>query len=233
MNIIRIINLIENFAPIELQESWDCSGLQVDLGGKNIKRILLCLSITQNIIEQAIEKNCNMIISHHPLFFVPFEFNKNISIYSAHTNLDKADGGTTDTLIKLLGFNKSQKIGEFLRLVELENEFSLDDFVKLIKEKLNLKIVRVVNNFNREKVRKLAFCAGSGSDFLREAEKIFADILITGDVKYHVAFDSNIIIADIGHFESEYPVLKTLEELLKNKGIEVITANEKSPFIDC
>lgn len=231
MEIKQITDLIENFAPLELQESWDCSGWQIDAGQKDIKKALLCLSVTQDIINQAVRKNCSMIIAHHPLFFIPFEFNARIPIYSAHTNLDKADGGTTDTLIKVLGFKVTQKIGDFLRIVNLEKEFSLDELIKMIKNKLDIKTVRVVNNFNIQKVKKLAFCAGSGSDFLSEAAQAKADILITGDVKYHDALDSNVIIIDAGHFESEYSVLKTLKNLLKDSGIEVITADEKSPFI--
>lgn len=232
MNINKIINLIENFAPLETQEAWDCSGWQIDLGEKEIKKILLCLSVSENIINQAIEQNYDLIIAHHPLFFIPFKFKKGISIYSAHTNLDKTDGGTTDTLIGLLGQNKIQKAGEFMRFVELEEEISLDDLIKLLKTKLNLSTLRIVNNFEQNKVQKIAFCAGSGADFLREAQKIRADVFVTGDVKYHTALDSDVILIDVGHYESERPVLKTLENLLKPLDIEVMIADEKSPFIN-
>lgn len=232
MDINTITSLIENFAPLELQESWDCSGFQIDLGPKNIENVLLCLSLTENIINQAVEKNCDLIIAHHPLFFVPFGFNKNISIYSAHTNLDKTEGGTTDTLIKLLGFNNSQKVGDFLRLVNLKEEILLDDFINLLKNKLSLKNIRVVNNLNQQTIKKVTFCAGSGVDFLNEAKEFGADAFVTGDVKYHTALDSDVIIIDIGHFESEYPVLKTIENLLKPLNIGVIIADEKSPFIN-
>lgn len=233
MDITKIISIIEEFAPIGLQEDWDCSGFQILREyDKPIKKILLCLSVTENIISQAVEKNCDMIISHHPLFFIPFEFNKNIPIYSAHTNLDKTKGGTTDTLIKILGYKNIQKSGEFLRFVSLEESIPLDSFVQNLKNKLNLQNIRVVNNFNCKKVQKIAFCAGSGADFLGEAKKIGADVIVTGDVKYHTALDSDVIIVDIGHFESEYPVLKTLENLLKPLKIEIVTADEKSPFIN-
>lgn len=236
MEISKIIELIEKFAPLEFQESWDNSGSQIDFGNKDVKKILLCLTITQNIINQAIEKKCDMIVSHHPLFFIPFSFNKNIPVYSAHTNLDKADGGTTDTLIELLNLNEVQKridkIGFFLRLVELEREISLDEFIKNLKEKLNLKNIKIVNNCDKQKIKKIAFCAGSGADFVYEAEKIGADIFVTGDVKYHTALESNVIIADVGHFESEYPILGKIKSLLKPLGIEVVIATEKSPFIN-
>lgn len=231
MDVKKIIETIEKFAPIELQQKWDCCGTALDFKGKDIKKVLLCLSVTQNIIEQAIQKNCDMIISHHPLFFVPLEFNKGIPIYCAHTNLDIADGGTTDTLIELLGFSKAQKIGDFLRLVELDDEISLQEIVTLLKIKLNIETLKVVNNYNKDKIKRIIFCAGSGMDFLQEAQENRADLFVTGDVKYHSALDSNAVIIDVGHFESERPVLSTIKKLLKPI-IEVEIADEKSPFIN-
>ena len=231
MDINKITDIIENFAPLELQEAWDCSGFLIDLGEKDINKVLLCLSVTENIVNQAVEKKCDMIISHHPLFSMPVTFNKGISIYAVHTNLDKTDGGTTDTLIELIGCAKAQKIGDFLRLYQLEEEISLDNFVQLLKEKLNLETIRVVNNFDKQKIKKITFCAGSGADFLSEAQRVDADVIVTGDVKYHCALDSNVIIIDIGHFESERPVLEKIKKLLQPLNLEVLIADEKSPFI--
>lgn len=231
MKISEIVSLIENFAPLESQESWDCSGFQIEFE-KDVKKVFLCLSVTQNIVKQAMGKNCDMIISHHPLFFVPFEFNKNIPIYSAHTNLDKAQGGTTDTLIGALGMVPEKKSNDFLRFVEFEEEVSLHDFASLIKSRLGLKTVRIVNNFNKPNIRKIAFCAGSGMDFLPEVCESNSDVFVTGDVKYHSALESDVIIIDVGHFESERPVLDKIARMLEKSDLEVVVANEKSPFIN-
>lgn len=229
----NIIEIIENFAPLETQEVWDCSGLIIDAKAE-INKILLCLSVTENIINQAAENNCDMIISHHPLFSVPLNFNKGISIYCAHTNLDKADGGTTDTVIELLGFDDGQKIpnssNSFLRLVKLDKKMPLDNFINLLKSKLNLSNIKIVNNLKKKSIKTIAFCAGSGMDLISEAKS--ADIFVTGDVKYHPALESNVIIADVGHFESEFPVLKKIKKLLEGLNLEVIIADEKSPFIN-
>lgn len=238
MNVQEIINLIENFAPLELQEDWDNSGWQIYLGGKDVKKILLCLSVTENIIKQAVEKKGDLIISHHPFifpFFIPFNFNKNIPIYSAHTNLDITVGGTTDTLINLLELDREQKTKdcdklEFPRTVDLKEGILLEDFIKLIKKKLNLETVRIVNNINQKTIKRIAFCAGSGASLAGEAKKLGADVFVTGDVKYHDALDSDVIIIDIGHFESERPVLETIQKMLEPLNLEVIIADEKSPF---
>lgn len=223
MNKHEIIQKIENFAPLELAESWDCSGWGVETKQSEIKRILLALTVTDDIIKQAREQNCDMIISHHPLFYVPTAW-KNIDIYSAHTNLDRTNGGTTDTLVKSLGLEVSEK-SDFLRYVDINidiNEFSQ----KLSKISPNF---RYVNNQNKKSLKRIAFCAGSGADFIQEAYENGADALVTGDVKFHTALESPIILFDIGHFESEILVLDVFMSLLKD--IETIKAKEKSPFI--
>ena len=222
-----LIKIIEDFAPPETQESWDNCGWQIFTDIKEIKKIMLCLSVTKDIINQAQNKSCDLILAHHPLFFVPIEYNKNIPVYSVHTNLDKADGGTTDTIIKALGYKKSEKIGDFLRIVT--DNILLEDLILKLKISLNLQSIRVVNNANIEQIKRIAICAGSGSEFLDIAKENNADILITGDIKYHTALDSNIAMIDIGHFESEILVLQTLKKLLENN-VEVVFAKEKSPF---
>lgn len=232
MEINKIVEIIEKFAPTETQESWDFCGFQVCSEKTDIKKVILCISVTESVIEQAISNKVDLIISHHPLFFIPFEFNKNIPIYSAHTNLDKADGGTTDSLIQTLGFSVSQKSGDFLRFCKLEQEISLENLINLLKTKLNIENVRIVNNLNTKNINKIAFCAGAGADFANEAKAAGANVFVTSDVKYHTALESNVIIVDVGHFESERPVLKKIKELLNQLKIEVIIADEKSPFIN-
>ncbi len=226
MNKFQIITELENFAPIQSQEDWDNSGWIVDNEIKDIKKIILCLTPTKDVFNQAKNQNCEMIISHHPLFTVPIEF-KTINIYSAHTNLDKANGGTTDTLIKKLGL-ENYKINikhDYLRFIDFQIE--INKFVNILRKvSPNL---RYVNNFGVKKLHKIAFCAGSGSEFINEAKSLGADALVTGDLKFHTALDSEIPIFDIGHFESEILILPVIKSLLP-KEIEIIFANEKSPF---
>jgi len=226
----ELIKVLEDFAPLETQENWDNSGWQILTGKENINKAMLCLSVTKDVIEQAKQAYCDIIISHHPLFYVPFSFNQGISIYSAHTNLDKARGGTTDRIIELLGYKNTEKIEDFVRTVS--DNTTLDEFILKLKIALNLSHIRVSNNNKINKIRKIAFCAGSGSEFEDLAIENGADVLVTGDVKYHKALDSKIVLIDIGHFESEIPIVNTLEKLLKDK-VEIVIAKEKSPFQYC
>lgn len=226
MDKYEIVKRIENFAPLELAESWDCSGWLVETKNANIQKVLLALTVTGDVVRQAKAKNCDMIISHHPLFFVPFNY-KDIDIYCAHTNMDRAEGGTTDKLINVLGLTKTKNIGDFTRLVSLDKPLAIKNFIDILKTiSPNM---RYVNNFGAEMIKNIAFCAGSGSEFIREAYENGADAFVTGDLKFHTALDSPIAVFDIGHFESEIKVLDIFKSLLY--GVEVFKAEEASPFI--
>jgi dinuclear metal center YbgI/SA1388 family protein len=208
-----------------LQEKWDCSGWIVETPSKKVAKIMLALTVTKAVVEQAKNNHCDMIISHHPLFEVPIEF-KNIDIYCAHTNMDKTNGGTTDTLIEnLFGKIETQK-DEFLRIVE--TNISLSEFVKKLKQiSPNL---RYTNNNKTQNFNKIGFCAGSGSEFIQQAEDLGCNAFVTGDMKFHTAIDSNITVFDIGHFESEILIPKIFENLLKDN-INILYAKECSPFL--
>lgn len=225
MDKYEIIRRIENIAPLNTQEKWDCSGFAVETGRVDVQKIMLCLTVTQDVVRQAKEHNCEMIISHHPLFFVPLEW-KIIDIYCAHTNLDKAKGGTTDTLIEALGLEVSET-NEFVRYVN--GEISVEDFLDKLKAiSPNL---CYVNNQSVKFLHKIAFCSGSGSEFINEAFENGAEALVTGDLKFHTALESPIVVFDIGHFESEIIVLPVLAEII-GSDIEIVYAEEKSPFIN-
>ena len=123
-----IINIMEEYANSNLAEDWDNVGLMVGDENKTISKILVALDIEDKIIDEAIEKNCDMIITHHPFIFKGIKSIKasdtigariikliknNICVFSAHTNLDIAKNGTNDTLANLLNL---EKISNFLKL---------------------------------------------------------------------------------------------------------------------
>ena len=216
-------NLIENFAPIELQEKWDSSGWVVETAKSEIKKVLIALTVTEKVVSEAIENKCDMIISHHPMFVVPLHLS-DMDIYCAHTNMDKTLGGTTDTLVEMLGL-KSYPVGDFLRIVDLE--ISVKDLASKIK-KVSPN-ARLVNNLDVADVSKIAFCAGSGMDLYNEVLENDCDCFITGDLKYHGAVESEIVLFDVGHFESEVLIKKVFQCLIEDS-VEVVLADEKSPF---
>lgn len=222
MNKFDLVKRIEDFAPLDTQESWDCSGWLVCTTSKEVNKVMLALTVTDDVYNQAKSNGCDMIISHHPLFFVPLEYS-DIDIYAAHTNMDKAQGGTTDTLIKTLGLPEGEVIEEFVRVVELPQTISVSEFANdLRKISSNM---RYVNNNSVQEIKRIGFCAGSGSEFI---DSVDVDAFVTGDLKFHTALDANVVVYDVGHFESEILILEVFQSIL---GIDVVFANEKSPFI--
>lgn len=116
-----IINHLEKLAPKRWAESWDNVGLLVGDPKQQIKRILVALDTTLNIIDEAVEKNVDMIVAHHPIIFKPLKsirkdqvqgeilykvIQNNISVYCAHTNLDTAVGGLNDLLAEKIGLEQ-------------------------------------------------------------------------------------------------------------------------------
>lgn len=116
-----VIKAIEAVAPLKLQDEWDNSGLQVGFPEDELKGVLVCLDVTEEIVEEAISKGCSMIVSHHPLLFhalkqvsdvtyqqrcVTKALSNGITIYSAHTSLDNAPGGVNYKIAELIGLKK-------------------------------------------------------------------------------------------------------------------------------
>mgnify|MGYP002868892996 CR=1 FL=1 len=228
MDKYKIAKRIEDFAPTETQEDWDCSGWAVNVEGYDeINKIMLCLTVTDDIIKQAKEQNCDLIVSHHPCFYVPLN-RSDINIYCAHTNMDKAQGGTTDTIIEKLGLTNYKIFVEhdFLRIIDYKT--TVNEFHKLIKT--ISPNARITNNKNVEQLKKIAFCAGSGSEFINDAKELGADCLVTGDLKFHTALDSGIVVYDIGHFESEILILPVFAKIIGND-VKIVYADEYSPFV--
>jgi len=342
----EVIQLMGEIAPADLAEDWDNVGLQVGNPNQEVKNVLIALDFNKNVLAEAIDKNCQLIITHHPFIFnglksintqnqsgsLIFDLVKNdISLFSAHTNLDIAENGLNDYLINkldvknisLLKSTKSQNyhklvtfvpksdfkklrdalyakgageynnyshsgfynqgtgnfkpladsnpylgekdslneieeyrfeavvsddkidqvVKELLkvhpyeepawdlykmenlksekgigRIADLKSEIKLQVFLDKIKEVYNLDVIKVVKSKN--KVKKIALCSGSGSDFIKDAYYQGADLYLTGDVKYHeaqLAEELGINLVDFGHYGSEKFVRELLVERLNNE----------------
>ena len=239
--ISEVIEKLEKIAPLETQEEWDNSGWQINLGIKNTKKIMLALNVTQDVLKQAIEQKCDLIISHHPMIFKPLSCIKNkviisaiqnkIQVYSAHTNFDKSSIGTTQTLVetlkKPLELRSIKPLNDFVKIATLKTPLSFEDFISKIKTTLNLDYIKVSNSQNE--IKTVAFCAGAGADFAYDVKQKNIDCFITGDVKYHQALDCGMIV-DIGHFESEIISLNSIKKLFENLDVDVILSKEEPVF---
>ncbi len=233
----KIIKKIEEFAPLSTMQKWDNSGWQINLGISEVNRIMLALDVTASTVDEAIEKKCDLIISHHPVFFNPIKsidsqfiinaIKNNIQIYSAHTNLDIAQGGVTEYLAERCGFTELDTAFEFIKYKQFDKEKNFSKLVSTLKTIFCLPSIRVVNS-HRKTYSSIAFCSGSGAEFIPDLEKIGIDVFVTGDLKHHQALNAkNMTIIDPGHFYSERFVVDIFKNILKDEDVEFFTASEK------
>lgn len=233
----KIIRKIEDFAPLSTMQKWDNSGWQINLGIEDTNKILLALDVTPSTVNEAIAKKCDLILSHHPVFFSPIKtidspfiikaVQNNIQVYSAHTNLDVAHGGVSEYLAEKCGFTELDTAFEFIKYKQFDKEMNFSKLISTLKTIFSLPSVRVVNS-DRKTYSSIAFCSGSGAEFIQDLEKIGIDVFITGDLKHHQALNANkMTIIDLGHFHSERFVVEIFEKILKNEDVEIIAAVEK------
>ena len=251
MKIKDVIKFLEEKFPLDLQEDWDNSGLQIGNIENKLTNIMISLDLDDETIKKAKENSCNLIITHHPFIFSPLksidlrkDYNKkieeiirnDITVYSMHTNLDTAKGGVNDNLAKILelknvGFldtNNENPMGR----IGFVDEISSYDFAKFVKEKLKCKGLILYGNKER-KIKKVALCGGAGSDFIKDAIDKKCDLIVTSDVKYHEALDNckEINIIDPGHFASENHIIYMIENLLENNfATGIFTYSQKDSF---
>ena len=238
-----IIKEMERIAPPFLKESYDNVGLMVGENDKEVKRVLLALDCTKDVIEEAKNNNIDMIITHHPLLFRKpskivkedlqgykiIELIKNdISLYSSHTNLDSVRGGINEEIVNILGFENSKIMEKSTikgfedcgigRIVSLEKEISIEELINLVKEKLGINNLRAA--VGKKNIKKIAIINGSGQDYFGYAAKLGADCIITGDTTYHFVSDYKEMgysIIDAGHFNTEWIVFLKVMKKIEDK----------------
>ena len=240
MNIKQITDFLESYAPLQYQESYDNCGLIVGDDKTEIKGALITLDCTEAVIDEAIAKGCNLVIAHHPIIFrglkklngsnyiertVIKAIKNNIAIYAIHTNLDNVHNGVNAKIAEKLGLinckvlSLKQEVNSDLVgsgiIGELETPVNTEVFLESLKIKMQTKCIRHTL-IVKEKIQRVAVCGGSGSFLLNNAKVEKADVFITADFKYHEFFDAEnkIVIADIGHYESEQFTKDLIYDLL-------------------
>ena len=205
-------------------------------------------------VNEAIQNNCDMIISHHPILLggikrIDFStsdgrmlknlIKNEIVVFSAHTNMDTAKNGINTVLADLFELTDAKILEEngeetgLGRYGNLQKSVSLDEFCETVKTKLNTPHIRVCGDL-KAKIKTVAVASGSCSDIIPLAKEKGCDVIITADMKYHNAMDSifsGISVIDAGHYPTEIIVMDIFEKLLKNTEIETVKSQNKDIFI--
>ncbi len=231
---------LNSIAPFETQEDWDNSGMLVGDMDAEVKKVAVVLDITHEEIKKAKAIGADLIISHHPVIFnpiksvtrgsVPYELvASSINALCCHTPLDIADGGTNDSLAKLLGIEVTRTEDPILRLGTVEPT-TAENLAGKIAKTLNTK-VRYADA--GRKIEKIAICTGAGCSLIEAAGEI--DAFITGDASHHNFLDcvqAGITLIAAGHYETEIVVVPVLVKKLQAQfpDIEIIDIKQENPI---
>ncbi len=244
MNVRDLISLLENLFPPYLQESYDNAGGQVLFPGSDLKSVLLSLDLDNDVIDEASEKGSSLIVTHHPFFFKQVKniisgnpqadmivklIDNRISVYSAHTNLDKVYysklseslGLTDHSLLLEKGSFEDRTPAGFGTLSTLKEKMRLEELLDLIKLKLGLDYL-LYSGPEGTLISRVAVLNGSGGNSIQSIiENYEVDCIITGDVGYHnsrLGIEYTVPVIDAGHFGTE----KILIDFLKNELIDKV-----------
>lgn len=241
----EIIDFLESHAPLHYQEAYDNSGLIIGDMESEISGALICLDVTDAVLQEAVDAGYNLIISHHPMIFggikslisanytqrlVRSAILMQMNIYSIHTNLDNLVNEGVNARIgqQLLlvharplrvGIHSKEEPAKGIGLIgELPRAMQSAEFLSFLKDRMQTDCVRYTLPV-REPIQTVSLCGGSGSFLLADAIAAGADVFISGDFKYHDFFDGpgKIMIADIGHYESEQFTIDLLYDLISVK----------------
>lgn len=228
MTVKSIFEFLNNRFPVTDAMDFDNVGILIGDPERRVKKALVCLDCTLEAINYAEEKQCDLIITHHPVIFSPLKnilkgsvqyelLTRNLSVISMHTNLDMGVGGVNDSLCEVLGVENAENFtaydGYTIKLGALSPTDPCD-FARHIKSKIG-GCVKFVEG--KSPITKILVCGGSGGNYIEDAVRSGADALVTADVKHHhflMAYDNGISLYDAGHFNTEDVVVEPLKELL-------------------
>ena len=240
-----IAQLLETLAPSALAEDYDNVGLLVGELEKEVQNVLCTLDITIPVLQEALAKNANLVVSHHPIWFrsrrtllgddfasevILFAIRNQLSLYASHTNLDNAGAGVNSVIGKRLALkeldflapHKMQKdkakacLGGSGMIGTLPHPLSVSDFLGEVQEKFSCSCIRYTETKKKE-ISRVALCGGAGSFLIEEALEKKADAFLSADITYHHFFEASgkMLCLDIGHYESEQFTSMLIAEYLQ------------------
>lgn len=216
--------------PSNIALHFDNVGLLIGDYESDITGIYLCLDVNESVIDKVKKLNINTIISHHPIIFrsinrivkrdivskkIIESISNDINIISYHTNLDAVINGMNEKMVKILDFdyidmdildiNENDKRYGIGRIIKLRKGLDVELIIRQIKQKFKIDVLRFVDS-GIQKINKICVINGSGNSLVKKCFNAGIDLVITGDITYHTAFDAlenGISLIDMGHFNSE------------------------------
>lgn len=246
MKIKQVIDALESFAPLPLQESYDNAGLQIGLTKAEVSGALLCLDVTEDVIDEAVRLDCNLIIAHHPILFkglkciadntqvercVRMAIKNDICIYASHTNMDTVTDGVNFKMAEKLGLVDVQlieahdvqtnngKVKAGLGVIGyLPMSEEAEQFLQRVKQTFGCECL-MHNELLARDIQCVAICGGAAGFVVDKAIECEADAFVTGEMHYHEYFgkEQTIQIAVTGHYESEHFTAEIFRDIIYDK----------------
>ncbi len=250
MTVSELYDYFCKYFPEELRSEWDNDGIMVcPDSSAEVKKVLLALDVTEEIVDYAIDRGFDLIISHHPLIFRPLSsvteqnhisrkvvklIANAISVFSFHTRADKANDGVNDRLAEILGLTDTVPFGEegLGRIGNLSEEYELEIFADAVKLALGADSLKLADGYNT--VKRVAVVGGDGKDFVADALKMGADTYVSGRLSYNVmeeASEMGINLIEAGHYFTELQITEVFSEITAKADSDIYTEIADSNMI--
>ena len=258
MKCCEIIEKLETLSPVLYAEEWDNIGLLAGRRDKEVRTIYIALDATDEVISEAVAVKADMLLTHHPLIFKKLGridtedfigrrvwqlIRNDISYYAMHTNFDVM--GMADAAADELSLTDRQVLNVTYeddiskegcgRVGRLAKRMSVSDCAELVKKQFKVPNVRVFGDPG-DIVEVAAVLPGSGGDYIKEALRAGADVMITGDIDHHEGIDAvaqGLTVIDAGHYGIEKLFIPYMEEFLKRElpELSIYKADIREPFV--
>ncbi len=256
----QVVDILKQFAPLELAEEWDNVGLLVGDPERPVERVMTCLTLTQATADEAVREGAQLVVSHHPVMFRPVQrlttadpqgklllqlAAAGVAVYSAHTAFDSAETGINAHLALGLDLHGIQPLAPADephaadvgagRYGLIADSVKLEELVARVKTFLNLSSLRVVGN-DDQTVQRVAIACGSGGSMLRDAAHHRCDCLLTGEANFHTCLEAEALGISLilpGHYASERFAMESLADYLGEQFSDVsvwASRDERDPL---
>jgi len=254
----RIVEIADKLFPFDTAETWDNSGIQIGNPNRQIDAVAFSLDPTPRTLKFAQDHSCQLLITHHPVLLEPIlnivpdllpgrtllaAAGMGVDILSLHTNLDAGQGGLNDRLASILNLDDifTPFPAKCARMGQLSEPMTIRGLAEKISQTLNIQQIKIISDGDR-KVQRVFCAAGSGMGYLADAINHRAEVMITGDVRYHAAreaFELGMPIIDAGHYGLEKYAVSVMLERFKAEferegmGVSCIACDiEQDPFVE-
>ena len=240
MKVFDIYEKIDWYYPFLTACDFDNVGLLVGDKNTEVTSAVVALDCTNDVVDFAVEKGANVIVTHHPVIFNPLKsiegdsvvyklIKHGIAVISAHTNLDTGENGVNDCLCSKMGIKVTKSLmidGLLIRTGETQKVTNAKELALRARDSLLATRIRFTDG--GKPIKKVAVCSGGGGSLLKSVMASGADAFVTGEVKHSdfiAAKNAGFTIIECGHFESENIIVPYLTNLLK-KVLPEIKFNE-------